>query len=114
MSGNLCSKVPLMRPRGLDKDAQGGPCVCPHYSVWGLPGAPALGYGSSPGPLTYSGPVPHTFQGEHQIEEVDQLPAPHRILTHSSVLSPYERQLNLDGGAQCLEGKRKRRSSSSQ
>lgn len=52
MSGNLCSKVPLMRPRGLDKDAQGGPCVCPRYSVWGLPGAPALGYGSSPGPLT--------------------------------------------------------------
>ncbi|KAG5202861.1 tRNA-splicing endonuclease subunit Sen54 isoform X2 [Ovis aries] len=32
----------------------------------------------------------------------------------SSVLSPYERQLNLDSGAQCLEGKRKRRSSSSQ
>ncbi|XP_039082523.1 tRNA-splicing endonuclease subunit Sen54 [Hyaena hyaena] len=34
----------------------------------------------------------------------------------SSILSPYERQLNLDGSAQCLEdqnGKRKRRSSSS-
>ncbi|CAI9163823.1 unnamed protein product [Rangifer tarandus platyrhynchus] len=32
----------------------------------------------------------------------------------SSVLSPYERQLNLDSGAPCLEGKRKRRRSSSQ
>ncbi|KAM7232619.1 hypothetical protein CapIbe_017380 [Capra ibex] len=32
----------------------------------------------------------------------------------SSVLSPYERQLNLDSSAQCLEGKRKRKSSSSQ
>ncbi|XP_040496167.1 tRNA-splicing endonuclease subunit Sen54 [Ursus maritimus] len=34
----------------------------------------------------------------------------------SSILSPYERQLNLDGSAQCLEdqnGKRKRRNSSS-
>ncbi|XP_004748980.2 tRNA-splicing endonuclease subunit Sen54 [Mustela nigripes] len=34
----------------------------------------------------------------------------------SSILSPYERQLNLDGSARCLEdqnGKRKRRSSSS-
>lgn len=82
--------------------------------MWGLPGAPALGKGSSPGPLTYSGLAPHTFQGEQQTEEMDQLPAPHPILTHSSVLSPYERQLNLDGGALCLEGKRKRRSSSSQ
>ena len=43
---------------------------------------------------------------------MDQLPTPYPILTHSSVLSPYERQLNLDSGAQCLEGKRKRSSSS--
>lgn len=30
VSGNLCSKVPLVRPRGLDRVAWTGPCVCPH------------------------------------------------------------------------------------
>ncbi|XP_027968671.1 tRNA-splicing endonuclease subunit Sen54 isoform X1 [Eumetopias jubatus] len=41
---------------------------------------------------------------------------PTKFSPHSSILSPYERQLNLDGSAQCLgdqNGKRKRRSSSS-
>ncbi|XP_047403734.1 tRNA-splicing endonuclease subunit Sen54 isoform X3 [Sciurus carolinensis] len=48
---------------------------------------------------------------EHQCEEVDLLPTCCSFSLHSSVLSPYERQLNLDGCAQRLEdgtSKRKR------
>ncbi|XP_031211017.1 tRNA-splicing endonuclease subunit Sen54 isoform X3 [Mastomys coucha] len=55
------------------------------------------------------GYVVRRFQLSGSLREWTRCPPP--ILTHSSVVSPYERQLNLDGYAQCLEdgsGKRKR------
>lgn len=79
-------------------------------SAWGL--SPWVWL--SPWPTDLSAvPVHQKLHQEHQAE-VGQLFA--LFSPHSSVPSPYERQLNLDSSVQCLEdrnSKRKRRSSSS-
>lgn len=79
MSGNLCSGTTdeTWAWTKMRREAVSAP-----VTLWGLPGAPALGYGSSPGPLMASlGQSLTHSKGEHQTEGVDQLPTPYPILT---------------------------------
>lgn len=95
-------------------DSQGPEQRCVTRPLWLFPGPLPSGVAL---PLTsalssWPSPPPHPICSSGSLRERTRCPPP--VLTHSSVVSPYERQLNLDGYAQCLEdgsGKRKRSSS---